>query len=256
MQFIDRLLRGRPSYLVPAAAASCIGVLLIGLSIDRVLAASYLLPVTGTLWKLDEGGEGISDEEFARANISLSQALAQDPASPDLYDKYGSLLLAWADLAQQDEALKTARFDLAADALSHAVARAPQNSAIWARLAYATMRAEGFSEMALNALRMSYFSGRLDFRVMPLRLSISLKHWDALPSAYQREAAWQLATMWQYRSAQSALFLLYLNLGNSERALLRKLLPASAETLPEFDHRLEVWLKRRAPTDIRERYLR
>lgn len=242
--------------LLCVVAAALVGAALIAVSAGRLWASAELVPVAQTLWVLERGGSA-TYAELEGAHAALTRSLAHNPSDADRHDARGATLLALAAFAAPESSERAERYVQARRSFGAAVARAPQNSAMWARLAEATAHVEGFSPRSMNALQMSYLTGRRDFRVLALRISLSFRYWESLPVDLREEARRQVNAMWERRPSRDALFQLYTNLGYAERRLLRDLLSdQEADMLPRFDRELRRWLKRRAPDRVRQQYLR
>lgn len=252
--FADRLRDPLGQAKMAAAVAGLFGFTLILIALPRLSGAVAQVPAGSALWGLEEGVD-VTPFEFAQAQEAALEATFRDPGNGSYHDDLGALLLASASVEPKGSEVWEDRLIRAGLSFRAAAEHTPLNAAVWGRYAYALSLRDGFSPLVAHALEMSYLAGRLDFRVLPLRLSLSLRNWDALSDELRADATWQLRTAWKYQAAHSALFILYVNLGFAERVILRDALSEDAEVLATFDKQLKVWLRWHAPTDLRSRYL-
>lgn len=216
-----------------AILAGAIGLLV--LAVPRLWAYGAALPEDGQYWRLGQG-EQVSGGELADLLVAYRTAADRLPSSPELQIRAAVVSTESGLRHLKAEPIREGR-----DRLVAAASRAPLRTDIWSRLAYVEFAARGMTPLAVDALELSWLTGRLELPDAMRRLQIYLSGWDDLPPDARRDAAEQAALLWRaghtIRMAE-----LYATLPPRQQDLLRQLLPD-----PEADGRM---------LDLRARQLR
>ena len=211
------------------------GFCLLALAVPRLWAYGTALPQDGQYWRLGEG-EHLTGGELAALAGTYTLAADRFPSSPELQSR-AAIVSVETGLRH----LKAGRIREGRDRLVEAASRAPLRTDIWSRLAYAEFAVAGMTPLAIDALELSWLTGRLELPDALRRLQLYLSGWDDLPPEARRDAADQAALLWRARHSVR-MAELYVTLAPREQDLLRQLLPK-----PETDGKM---------LDLRARQLR
>lgn len=211
------------------------GALLLLLAVPRFWAYTAALPEDGQYWRMGEG-ERLTASELAALARAYGVAAGRHPTSPELRNRLGVVEVALGLQRLDVELVSEGR-----DQLVAAAALAPLRTDSWSRLAYAEFSASGINPLVLEALRLSWMTGRLEIPDAMRRLQIYLRGWEDLPSEAREDARTQVTLLWRGRHHVRVAGL-YRQLGPHEQAVLRSLLPD-----PEADGRLLDYRVKRLP---------
>ncbi|MCW5701102.1 MAG: hypothetical protein KIT82_00745 [Bradyrhizobium sp.] len=217
--------------MVPIFAAALL-LLLAGL---RFWAYSAALPEDGQYWRMGQG-EALSAAELAELAEAYRRAAHRHASSSELRNRLGVV-----EVALGLRLLDAAHVREGRDQLVAAAALAPLRTDSWSRLAHAEFSTNGINPLVLDALKLSWLTGRLEIPDAMRRLEIYLRGWNDLPLDARDDARMQVTLLWRglhhVRIAG-----LYRTLDPRAQAVLRSLLPD-----PEADGRLLDYRVKRLP---------
>ena len=212
------------------------GALLL-LALTRFLGAVSALPAGHALIAIREG-RPVADDEVARAVAALEQSLRWGGTHAKSLSDLALLKLMQIDgdvIGPGESRLLTE--SLAAQRAS--LALAPANADGWARLTYAHYALSGLDRASLDALEMSFRSGRLERAPMVFRLQLILREWDALDPEMRALGRVQIRQLARHDPrALDALTDVYLVSSGTSREIIRAALASSPEERVRFERRL------------------
>ncbi|MEX1153161.1 hypothetical protein [Parvibaculum sp.] len=188
------------------------------LAAPRFWAYSVALPQDGRYWSMGEGAV-LSTGELAVLARAYRVATHRHASSPELRNRLGVVEVALGLRLLDDALVREGR-----DQLVVAAALAPLRTDSWSRLAHAEFSTNGVNSLVLEALRLSWMTGRLEIPDAMRRLQVYLRGWEDLPPEARDDARAQATLLWRGRHLRG-LAELYIALLPDERERLRHLLP-------------------------------
>ncbi|MEP0708312.1 MAG: hypothetical protein ABJL17_10190 [Parvibaculum sp.] len=213
-----------------AILAGAIGLL--ALAVPRLWAYGTALPEDGRYWRLGQG-EQVSGGELADLLAAYRTAADRLPSSPELQSRAAVVSTESGLRHLKAEPIREGR-----DRLVAAASRAPLRTDIWSRLAYAEFAAGGMTPLAVDALELSWLTGRLELPDAMRRLQTYLSGWDELPLDVRNDGRDQVVVLWRARHVTSVAEF-FANLAPKEQALLRTLLPNPETDGKMLDYRVD-----------------
>lgn len=168
--------------------------LLIALAAPRLLASLTVLPSASTLSRL-QNLEAVETTDLQRLVRNQRRALVWQAAGRTWTDLGLAQLLLAERLGDKDPR-SGPRFSAARQALIEGLSVAPANPFAWSRLAYAEAVLSGWSERAVNALRLAFITGPYEPRLLWPRLRLALEAWPHTPPADKEMVLHQLRQGW------------------------------------------------------------
>ncbi len=182
------------------------------------------IPVFGeasqTVWDFFSGKSPSADRLFKASSqfeISATRplAFAHDAKTA------GTLLVAAAATT-----LNVDEIERGAVLLRKAAEEAPNNSTVWARLAYADLISGNWTPSSEKALLTSEATGRLELDEMKLRIWVGIRSWEKLSERAQNSTRGQIQALWSRGGfGHRALGEVYSALPSSGRIKLEELTP-------------------------------
>lgn len=166
----------RPSHSGPAVVAGLAGLVLLGLSAPSLLSGVLTLDARSVLWDV-YAGETISADRLTAAAADLAAGLRWTPDGELQGDR--SLVLLRAAEAAKTAAERRELLEQATASAMAALASAPGQPGLWARLAYLRLL-QGEPAAAAAALRLSMLSGAFVPAMMASRIELGLRLLPAL----------------------------------------------------------------------------
>lgn len=217
-----------------AAIALLAGGLLIWDAAPRIAAHGALLPAGPAIRAVD-AGEVLPLEMAEAAHRSYTQVLAWRPGDPALLQDRARLA---GQLALLDPRSAVHWREEAVEDFRAAVAAAPGDGAVWARLAQAELEAGADVQSVLPHLRLARLTAPRRASALLPQFSIVMRHWDAMPDEMRAHALADLPSFWQRRALRPLLVTTYLEAGYPARAAFRAGLGKNELSLQQFDRLL------------------
>lgn len=210
---------------------------LLFLGLPRFLGAVLVLPAGHALIAIRESRPAAEDE-VARAVSAMEQSMRWGGTHAESLSDLALLKLIQIDrdvIEPGESRLLTE--SLAAQRAS--LALAPANADGWARLTYALYALSGLDRASLDALEMSFRSGRLERAPMGFRLQLILREWDAVDPEMRALGRMQIRQLARYdRRALDTLTDAYLASSRAGREIIRATLDSSPQDRVRFERRL------------------
>lgn len=213
--------------LVPGLVA----LALLALSLPQLRTELSLLQAKSVMWQVGQG-EIVAADKLEQASAEFRKAARAIPLNASYWEAAAlSGMLASLGTGSVDD-LSRIRTDI-----RQAAEHAPGKSSIWANVAHADFLAGDISGKTLDALRLSFLTGRLELMEISIRLRLGLIIWNDLPADLQDQVALELDHLW--RGHQKQLAEIYVSLPSAAKSRMATLLPNGQASIIQFMRRKE-----------------
>lgn len=221
-------------------AGLLVGCLLAVSAVPRIAAHGAVLSARATIQTLDEG-RALPREEALGAYDAYTQALSWQPEDPGLLQDRARLA---GRLALFDAAMAPRLRERAVRDFRNALAAAPGDGTVWARLAQAELEAGVGTEAVLDHLRLARLTAPRRASALLPQFAIVMRHWDEMPEDMRAHGLGDALGFWSRRAYRPMLVSIYLDAGFEARAAFRERLGERPSALRQFDSQLASSLSR------------
>lgn len=221
-------------------AGLLVGCLLAVSAVPRIVAHGTVFTARAAIQALDKA-RALPREEALGAYDAYSKALSWQPEDPRLLQDRARLA---GRLAQFDAATAPHLREQAVRDFRNALAAAPGDGTMWARLAQAELEAGVGTEAVLDHLRLARLTApRRASALLPL-FAIAMRHWDEMPEDMRAHGLGDALAFWSLQAYRPLLVSIYLDAGFEARAAFRERLGERSNALRQFDRQLASSLSR------------
>jgi len=217
--------------VLQTAVPGLVALALLALCLPQFRTEMSLLQATSVMWRVGQG-ESVPADKLEQTSIEFQTAAQAIPLNATYWESAAlSGMLASLGTGNPDE-LPRIRSDI-----HQAAQLAPSKSSIWASVAHADFLAGDISDETLNALRLSFLTGRLELMEISVRLRLGLILWNDLPTDLRDQVALELDHLW--RGHQKQLAEIYVSLPTVAKNRVANLLPNGQASIIQFMRRKE-----------------
>lgn len=223
--------------LVAASGALIISVCFLFFSVPKFVSTLWeqkARPIVSSM----RHGATLAQVHSVQALESLQKARIWDPTNPRVLEDIAFLRLRQASSLRRMNSEYEAIIHESIEEYQRVLLIEPMNARAWADLGAAYYTQQGrLDESALNALRMSFLTGRAETELLFFRLSFGLMHWHSLPADLRVSVISQVTYIWNIYRLRNELVKLYLEMGYEQRLLMFRALSTVGDQ-KEFTRRL------------------
>lgn len=227
---------GYEQMLAAFGVVVCCGVLM--LAVPRFIASLYALYPEAALKQTQEN---LPPEVYEKSIAHLSQALAFYQ-NPDYSQSQALLYLALLNASPlQPPEKRQVLLERAQAAIIQGLKLSPVDSYAWFRLALVEKMLKLSADKIINALRLSFYAGRVEPELLMQRLSFSYSFYNEFNEEMQRLWQKQLTVAWAFHAAELVEFAA---LHPETKPLVEEAFAYSPDDWKKFSLALEIFIQK------------